>query len=226
MACVIKVLSHGRTISVRKGEMLAEVLRRAGIPLVLFCNQRGLCGKCAVEVVKGKQPKPAEKEKFLWKQKSLPRNQRLSCVLEIQSDLEINVPSSSVLQEVPILPAVPRSSVFFDPAVKQYVLDIAPPRISAPRSLLELVFEGLGVKHMEISPHLLRELGPRLEQAKYKVAVIVHRDNEILDLRPAKEAPRLFGLAIDVGTTTLVVELVELDTGKTVDTQAALNAQA
>jgi len=226
MALKIKVLSHGRTILARKGEMLAEALRRAGIPLNLFCSQRGLCGKCGVEIVRGKQPAPGEREKFLWKQKSLPRNQRLSCLFEIQSDLEIGVPSSSTLQEVPILPALPRSSVFFNPAVKKYVVDIAPPQISAPESLLELVCENLGVRHLKISPHLMRELGPRLEHAKYKVAVIVHRDKEILDVRRASRAPRLSGLPLDVGTTTLVVELVDLETGKAVDTRADLNGQA
>ncbi len=226
MACTIKVLSHGRTILAQKGEMLAEVLRRSGIPLNLFCNQRGLCGKCAVEIVKGKQPPPIEREKFLWKQKSLPRNQRLSCLFEIRSYLEINVPSSSALQEVPILPALSRSLISVNPAVKKYALDISRPRISSPESLFELLLEGLGVRHLKISPPLLRELGSSLEKAKYKVTVVLHRDKEIIDLQPATEACGTFGLAIDVGTTTLVMELVELDTGKTVDTQAALNSQA
>ncbi|MDH7511661.1 MAG: ASKHA domain-containing protein [Clostridiales bacterium] len=222
----IKVLSHGKTIPARKGEVLAEVLQRSGIPLKLFCNQRGLCGKCAVEVVKGKQPELAEKEKFLWEQKILSRNKRLSCLFEIENDIEINVPFRSILSEVPILPAVRRSSVSINPAVKKYVLDIPRPRISSPESVLELLLEGLGMKHLKISPLLLRELGPRLGKAKYKVAVIVHRDKEIIDLRSAAEDSPIFGLAIDVGTTTLVMELVDLETGKTVDIKATLNAQA
>ena len=226
MASRIKVLSHRRTILAHQGEMLAEVLRRAGIPLNLFCNQRGLCGKCVVEIVKGKQSTPAEREKFWRKQKNLTRNQRLSCLFEIKSDLEISLPSSSTLQEVPILPAVSRSLVSVNPAVKKYVLEIPRPRISSPESLFELLLEGLGVRHLKISPLLLRELGPRLEKAKHKVTAVLHRDKEIIDLRPATEACGSYGLAIDVGTTTLVIELVELDTGKTVDTEATLNSQA
>ena len=226
MACTIKVLSHDRTILARKGEMLAEVLQRSGIPLSLFCNQRGLCGKCVVEILKGKQSTAAEREKFWRKKKNLPRNQRLACLFEIKSDLEIRVPSSSVLQEVPILPAVSRSLVSVKPAVKKYVLEIPRPRISSPESLFELLLEGLGARHLKISPVLLRELGPRLEKAKYKVTVVLHRDKEIIDLQPATEARETFGLAIDVGTTTLVMDLVELDSGKTVDTEAALNSQA
>ena len=226
MACRIKVLSHRRTILAQKGEILAEVLQRSGIPLNLFCNQRGLCGKCVVEIVRSEQSTPAQREKFWRKQKKLIRNQRLSCLFEIKSDLEINVPSSSTLQEVPILPAVSRSLVSLKPAVKQYVLEIPRPQISSPESLFELLLEGLGVRHLKISSLLLKELGPRLEKAKYKVAVVLHRDKEIIDLQPATESCGCFGLAIDVGTTTLVMDLVNLDTGQTVDTQAALNSQA
>jgi uncharacterized 2Fe-2S/4Fe-4S cluster protein (DUF4445 family) len=226
MALKIKVLSHGRTILAQKGEMLAEVLQRAGIPLNLFCSQRGLCGKCVVEIVKGKHSTPAEREKFWQRQKNLPQNKRLSCLFEVRSDLEINVPPGSTLQEVPILPAVSRSLVSVKPAVKKYVLKIPRPRLSSPESLLELLLEGLGVRHLKISPALLRELGPGLEKAKYKVAVVLHRDKEIIDLQPATEACGSFGLAIDVGTTTLVMELIELDTGITAASQAALNSQA
>ena len=226
MVCTIKVLSHRRTIPAQKGEMLAEALHRAGIPLNLFCNQRGLCGKCVVEVVKGKQSAPAEREKFWRRKKNLSLNHCLSCLFEIKSDLEINVPPSSAPQELPILPAVSRSVISVNPAVKKYVLEIPRPQVSSPESLLELLLEGLGARHLKISPFLLRELGPRLEKAKYKVTVVLHRDKEIIDLQPATEACGTFGLAIDVGTTTLVMELVELDTGRTMDTQAALNAQA
>jgi uncharacterized 2Fe-2S/4Fe-4S cluster protein (DUF4445 family) len=226
MVCKIKVLSHGRTVLAQRGEMLAEVLQRSGIPLNLFCDQRGLCGKCIVEIVKGKQSTLAEREKFWRRRKKLPSRHRLSCLFEVRSDLEINVPSSSTIQEVPVLPAVSRSLVSVNPAVKKYVLEIPRPRISSPESLLELLLEVLEVRHLKISPVLLRDLGPRLEKAKYKAAVVLHRDKEIIDLQPAAGACGGFGLAIDVGTTTLVMELVELDTGKTVDTQAALNAQA
>ncbi len=225
MAYKIEILSHGRTIKAKKKDVLADAIHRAGIPLSLYCNKRGLCGKCFVEIVRGPQPPLGEKERFWLEQKNLGKNYRLACRCKIGGDLVINVPALFTSQDVPILPAIARSAVAPDPAVKKYFLELATPDLASPHSLFDKLIEHLGYKHLKISADVLNKLGRALAEGKFKVTVAVHREEEILAVEPGNTMDRNFGLAIDIGTTTLVMDLVDVNSGKTLDTLAALNSQ-
>lgn len=225
MAYTIKILSHGKTLKARKKEILSDKIQQAGIPLSLYCNKRGLCGKCFVEIAKGPRPSLGEKERLWLEQKNLGKNLRLACQYEVSGDLEINVPALFTFQEVPILPAIARSAVSPDPAVKKYYLELRRPEISSPSSFFEILLESLGSKHLKVPVDVLKEIGRRLEEGTFNVTVTVHREKEIIAVEPGNTMDQNFGLAVDVGTTTLVIDLVNLNTGKTLATQAALNSQ-
>jgi uncharacterized 2Fe-2S/4Fe-4S cluster protein (DUF4445 family) len=225
MTWTIKVLSHGKTVSARKKQILSDILREAGIPVSLYCNKRGLCGKCFVEIVKGRRPSPGEKEKYWLEQKKLGDNFRLSCQFEVRGSLEINVPASFTLQEIPILPSISRAAVRADPAVKKYYLELHRPMIASPDSLYEILLDALGAEHLRIPLEVLRDLERNLEKGNFKVTAVVHLEKDVISVEPGNSVGRTFGLAVDVGTTTLVMDLVDLDSGKTLDTEAALNSQ-
>jgi uncharacterized 2Fe-2S/4Fe-4S cluster protein (DUF4445 family) len=225
MAYTIKILSHGKTIKAREKELLADKILQAGIPLNLYCNKRGLCGKCFVEIVKGSRPSLGEKERFWLKQKNLGKNFRLACQYEVGSDLEIIVSAVFTSQEVPILPAIARSSVSPDPAIKKYYFELKKPDISSPHSLFEILLESLGYKHLKVPVDVLSMLGRTLEEGHFKVTVTVHRQKEVIAVEPGNTMDQNYGIAVDIGTTTLVTDLVDLNTGKTLAIQAALNSQ-
>jgi uncharacterized 2Fe-2S/4Fe-4S cluster protein (DUF4445 family) len=225
MSFTIRILSHGKTVSARKKQILSDVLRDAGVPISLYCNKRGLCGKCFVEIVKGRRPSPGEKEKYWLELKKLGDRHRLACQFEVTGNLEVNVPASFTRQEIPILPAVHRSAVRPDPAVKKYYLELQRPEIASPVSLFDLLLEGLGIENLKIPLEVLRNLGRTLEKADFKVTAVVHLEKEVVSVEIGNTVGRTFGLAVDLGTTTLVLDLVDLDSGKTLDTEAALNSQ-
>ncbi len=225
MTWTVKILSHGRTVAVRKKQVLSDVLRQAGVPISLYCNKRGLCGKCFVEIKRGKLPPLGEKERSWLVAKGLSPNYRLSCQYEVASDLEVRVPSAFTVQEIPILPSIMRSFIRPDPAIRKYYLELRRPDIRTPESLLEILLDGLGGVRLGIQPAVLRKLEEAMAKGDSKVTAVVHREREILALEPGYTVGRSFGLAIDVGTTTLVMELVDLDSGKTLDMEAAINQQ-
>ena len=226
MAYTIRVPSHGQTIAAEKKDILADKLQQAGVPLNLYCNKRGLCGKCFVEIVTGRRPDPGKREKFWLEQKDLSADHRLSCQYEVDGDLVVNVPVSSTHENVPILPSIPRSAVVPDPAVKKYYLELPKAEISSPDSLFERILTGLGAKSLKIPMETLKELGHTLKEAGQKVTVTVHRESQVLAIEPGNTLGQNFGLAVDVGTTTLVMELVDVESGRTLDMEAALNSQS
>jgi uncharacterized 2Fe-2S/4Fe-4S cluster protein (DUF4445 family) len=226
MAYTIKILSHGRSITAENKEILAEKIREAGVPLNLYCNKRGLCGKCFVEIVSGRRPDARARERDQLKGKGLSASHRLSCQYEVDGDLEINVPVSSTHPDVPILPSIPQSVVTPDPAVRKYYLEMGKPEISSPDSLFERILAELAMRHLNVQPEVLRALGDTLEKNGYKATVVVHREKEVVAVEPGTTLGRNFGLAVDVGTTTMVMELVDVESGKVIDLEAALNSQS
>jgi len=225
MSRIVKVLSHGLEIRAEDGDRLSDRLQAAGIPISVYCSKRGLCGKCFVEVVGGSLP-PAGKKETAWiEQKNLGENFRLACQFDIAGDLEVNVPAAFTVQPVPVLPEIPRSVVAPDPAVRMYELELPRPEIASPASLFDLVAEGLGLEGLKIPGGLLKDLPAAVEKGRSRVTVAVHLDKEIIAVEPGSALDRNFGLAVDVGTTTLVMDLLDLDSGRTLDTEAALNGQ-
>lgn len=221
----LKIISHDKTIKTAKNDLLADKIQEAGVDLSAYCSKRGLCGKCFVEIIDGKLPPPLEKENFFLKQKKLSKNHRLACLYKIQGDLSVKVPQESLIQETTILTTGIQQQFLIDPPVKKYHLQLAKPGISAPDSIAELFQTHLRERNLTFPLNLLKKLPDILERNRYDITVVTHKDNEILNVEQGDTTTYNFGLAIDIGTTTLVVELVDLTTGETRDTSTAMNSQ-
>jgi uncharacterized 2Fe-2S/4Fe-4S cluster protein (DUF4445 family) len=219
-------MSHGKTLKVRSGESLADKIHEAGINLSLYCQKRGLCGKCFVKILEGELPPPNPQETSLLKLRGFARNSRLACLFKIESDLAISIPSSSLLQEASILDTGLESNVSLDPALKKYYLELEKPGISSPASLYDSLCGKLRIKSLALSLNLLRRIRETLERGAYRLTVVVFDERELLDVEPGDTRKDCYGLAIDLGTTTVVASLVNLATGALVGSTTALNGQA
>ncbi|MFP4082315.1 MAG: ASKHA domain-containing protein [Candidatus Aminicenantes bacterium] len=221
----IDILSHGRTVTASRSDLLADKIQEAGVNLSVYCNKKGLCGKCMVEIIEGSVSPLSEKEHFFIKQKNLNLHHRLACLQKIKSDLKINVPEESLLQEAMVLKTGIERPVLVDPMVKKYHLKLQKPEIKAPFSLLELLEKDLKNKKLVISLDLLKELPPILESSQYSVTAVTYHHNQILTVEPGDTINKNYGIAVDIGTTTVVAELVNLTTGESVDTSTSSNSQ-
>ena len=222
----LKIFPQGGSIQVQKNILLIDALQEAGVNLISFCHKQGLCGKCFVEILRGKQPKPDIREKELLARKRLPGNFRLACLYRITKDLAVRIPEAARLSLMPVLKHGYRRTILPDPAVRKIVFAPSRPDLASPLSLSDQVrayFPGLGKR---ASPDLLKNLAVHLDDPSGKATAIVYDGTEILDFEAADTAEQNFGLAIDIGTTTLAAELVNLNTGKTIDDATALNGQA
>jgi len=225
MSYTVKIFSHNKKISTAKGDLLADCILKSGIDLSLYCNRKGMCGKCFVEIVDGILPSPDEREKTFLKQKQLPQNYRLACKYKIKGNLTINIPESSILQKTFILKTGIQLPLLIDPPVKKYFLELKKPDLSDPQSSLELIAKYFRKKRMKIGLDILKKLPELLETNKYRITVTVFNDDEILVVESGDTTERNFGLAVDIGTSTLVVELVDLSKGTSLDIETANNSQ-
>jgi len=220
----VKVEPAGPIIEVRMGSNLARVLEEAGIPLATWCGHRGICGRCEVEIVSGRVPKPKPKEVFFQQRRGWPSSHRLACLFSVEGDLVIRVPESSLMTEMPVLKAALEIKHTIEPAVKRYVFSLPPINLKKPDSTLGRLQKALHQPRLRASLRVLSNIG-WLKQDRVEVQAAVYEDEEILALSPAALPYPILGLAVDLGTTTIVLEALDLEDGRILAEEVAINPQ-
>lgn len=225
MAIKIKIPSHGKTVTAKKGILLSDIIIETGIDLSLYCNKRGLCGKCFVEIVKGPLPPLGAHEKAFLKSKHMSKHYRLACQFKIMEDTEIKIPGDSILKKTTVLETGIQFPLEVIPTVKKYYLELQKPDMQHPYSSMELIQTYFRKKDLDISLGVLKKLPNFLEKNNYKITLVVYKDKEIMAVESGDTTDKNFGLAVDIGTTTLVVELVNMNTGEKIDSETSNNSQ-
>ena len=225
MAFTVKILNLDKIIKAKKGDVLADKILESGIDLSLYCQKKGVCGKCFVEICEGYLPPQDEQEEFLARKKKLGQNFRLACRYKIAGNLVINVPPESRLQKTLILKTGIKLPLEIDPLVKKYYAELQRPVLDHPHSLLSELKKHFRKKQLVVPLDVLRELPGILENSQFRITAVMYDDSEALAIESGDTTEQNFGLAVDLGTTTLVVELVNLNTGESIDTATENNSQ-
>jgi uncharacterized 2Fe-2S/4Fe-4S cluster protein (DUF4445 family) len=221
----VEILPEGTKVRARAGDVLADILVRAGIPLSLYCHQRGVCGKCAVRILSGPLPFPAALEAALLEGRGLGPDHRLACLYVIRSDVTVETLPGSRLEKIAVLDTGLPSAAFVDPAVKKLSVVLQKPSLYAPIAVADSLRAQLRSPDLVLTLAALSKLGGAILGPSHPVAAVLYDDREVLDIEPDEPRREAFGLAIDLGTTTVAVELVDLQTGRIADRAAAVNAQ-
>ncbi|MBN1938860.1 MAG: DUF4445 domain-containing protein [Candidatus Aminicenantes bacterium] len=230
MSPLVSVLSSGRRISSDSGELLSDLLVREGIPINLYCGRRGVCGKCFVEVLSGDLPQADERERTLAKARNLdPGRFRLSCRIAVRTDMTIRIPDAAMIPKTRILAGGAGKDVILDPTVRKIPVRPRRPGLHSPHALIEGLKTGLGLPGLRLSPEALFSAAAALSGSPDEdpmVTAVLGSGDELRGVERGDTSSRLFGLALDLGTTTLAAELVDLGTGSVIATAVGLNGQA
>lgn len=213
------------TVEARRGQALSGALADAGLPLDLYCGSRGLCGRCLVEVVEGLLPAPDADEQALLHARGAPRGARLACRIEVESDLVLRIPPLARLAGIQGLTEGMIAPFPFDPPVKRLTFRLEGAEAAPP--LLELrAAERL---RLRLDDAARRDLGTVLRESVSGPGIFsasVFDDGLLLDIRAAGRDGPAFGLAVDLGTTAVAVELIDLSHGRIAARALGLNRQA
>jgi uncharacterized 2Fe-2S/4Fe-4S cluster protein (DUF4445 family) len=213
-------------VQARSGEVLADVLVRAGVPLSLYCNRRGVCGKCAVRILSGPLPFPGAGEAALLEARGLGPDHRLACLYVLRGDVSVEVLPGSRLDRIAVMDTGLPSTAYVDPAVKKLALVLDKPSLFSPTASADALRVLLKSPGLAIPLPVLSKLGGITLGAAQSISAVLYDEREVLDVEPDQIEREIFGLAVDLGTTTVVAELVDLRTGTIVDRASAVNAQS
>ena len=210
---------------------LLELARKLGLPLQAACGGKKICGRCRVMIEESQEalPPPSERERKAlgeW----LRQGYRLACEIVLSGSGRVSIPEESQTRR----PAILTSDGFGDipihlqPAVEPYYLEVPPPileKVIADRERLQDALEAAyGLKKVDVDPLVLPHLPWILRARENQVTAAVRNGREVVGLFPGREE-RLLGLAVDIGTTTLVCYLLDFRTGERLAVASGLNPQ-
>jgi uncharacterized 2Fe-2S/4Fe-4S cluster protein (DUF4445 family) len=222
------------------GTPLLQAARSLGVDVDSVCGGRALCGRCQVLVMEGDFSKHgvissaahvsavSEAEQSFARRRPLPAGNRLSCSTRIEGDLVIDVPPGSQVHRQVVRKAADARSITLDPVVHLHYVEVREPDMHDPSGDLQRLLAALH-KEWEFGPlrcdlEVLRTLQPALRKGEWRVTVAVHAGSQIIGVWPGFH-DKVFGLAVDVGSTTIAAHLCNLETGEVAASSGAMNPQ-
>ena len=217
-----------KKVEYSKEVLLLDVLKKAGIEIKAICGGKAKCGKCRVRVSGKFINDVTLSEKDLISNEDIKNCYRLACCTKIFGDTEIYIPWSTLATKQRLQIAGEEKPVKISPIIKKYILEFPETTIGDISSDFEKLKEELLKKfNMDIEKidfEILKKLSEIISNNKGRVTIIV-KNNEIIFVGSEEEIKKIYGIAIDLGTTKIAIYLVDLDTGKTIDAIGIMNPQ-
>ena len=216
---------EGRRAQVPPGTTVMDAARKVGINIVAPCGGIGECGKCKVEIFKGKIV-PTQADQFWLTEKELQKGFRLACMARVDEDVVVRIPFATRLFSQKILTTGSGEPVDLDPCVHKSFIQMKPPDVGDQRGDFERILDALKLNRSDYSIdfELLHQLSNRLRKADYS-GTAVFLGTTLLDFQPEDTTSKQFALALDVGTTTVVGTLINLKAGEQVEVASQMNPQ-
>lgn len=224
----IEIKNNGNTLTVEEGANLLEILHEGDYEVPSLCGGMGLCGKCRVQVLEGAPP-PTESEDSYFSGEEIKRGMRLSCRIKVDSDMVIDIPSleGAEGQEATAKADMDEQleGVTPDSGIERELVELEEPGRSDQRSDASRLVDALG-GGLEIPLDLLKGLPKKLRENDFSVTVTVDRpERSLLSVKSSDKQYESYGMAFDIGTTTVAGYGLDLDTGETLDVNSRENPQ-
>ncbi|QBF31787.1 ASKHA domain-containing protein [Thalassococcus sp. S3] len=228
------------------GTPILTAARQLGVDLDSVCGGRGICSKCQITPSYGEFPKHgvtvAETALSEWNaveqryddKRGLKPGRRLGCQATVQGDVVIDVPPESQVHKQVVRKAATARAITMDPATRIYFVTVEEPDMHSPTGDLERLARALETQWdiAEISADLtlLTKLQPVLRKGKWEVTVALHTPRDagpaqVIEIWPGLHEGGLYGLAIDLGSTTIAAHLTDLETGAVLASSGLMNPQ-
>jgi len=233
----------GQVVEVEVGTLLSDAAVEAGISLNLPCGGQGRCGRCRVKVEHGAI---SHRSGVRLTSAEIDEGWALGCQAVVKGDAVVFVPEQHEAETKVIAPTVGAERIALaadftdelDPSVRRAHVIISPPSLDDQttdwdRLLRELSLQH-GVSNVTASLPMLRTLGRDLREAEWNTTAVLEMGDpqlnscaqpRLIDLLPGDQSDRCYGVAIDIGTTSNVVYLVDLTKGKVLDRASAYSGQ-
>jgi len=211
----------GVDVKVPGGVTVFDAASWNGIAIDSTCGGHGTCKKCRVRITEGEVP-VSKLDSRAFTPDELREGWRLACRIQTQGDLDVDVPPLVTRPKAATV-GVGRQ-VILRPAIVKRHLQLEEATLSDQRTDVQRVMDAMDDLELTVPIAVLRTLGPALRAAQWDVTAVV-ADGELIGVEPGDTTARRYAIAFDLGTTTVVANLLDLDTGTPVAVRSMLNKQ-
>ena len=228
------------------GTPILTAARQLGVDLDSVCGGRGICSKCQITPSYGEFPKHGvtvedgalsewNKVEQRYKDKrGLIDGRRLGCQATVQGDIVIDVPPESQVHRQVVRKRAEARDITMNPSTRLFYVEVEEPDMHKPSGDMERLIEALetqwDLKDVKTDLHILQQMQPILRKGDWKVTVAVHLGDDshppkIMHIWPGYYEGSVYGLAVDLGSTTIAAHLCDLKTGEVVASSGIMNPQ-
>ncbi|MGH1477638.1 MAG: 2Fe-2S iron-sulfur cluster-binding protein, partial [Geminicoccales bacterium] len=222
------------------GTPVLQAAQKLGVDLDSICGGRGLCGRCQVTLGEGEFAKhgitskaehaspSGEVEARYDKRKNLKNDRRLGCQATLQGDLVVDIPPESQVYRQLVRKRAEVRDIELDPVVKLYYVEVDQPdmydQAGDLRRLERALEQQWQLTGLSADLRVMQYLQKILREAEWGVTAAVHGDERIIAVWPGLQE-QVYGIAFDVGSTTIAGHLIELRTGQVLASAGLMNPQ-
>jgi uncharacterized 2Fe-2S/4Fe-4S cluster protein (DUF4445 family) len=230
----------GVQTNVAPGTTVLDAARRVGVDIDSTCGGRGLCGRCQIAPSLGEFAKwgitstddavsPWTSVESAYKgRRPITAGSRLGCQARVVTDLVVDVPAASQVHRPVVRKKIDLEGLTLDPLIHARYVELPELELGDERADAELLREALatdwGIEGAAVDARVLPDLHPAIVTGQRAITAIVHVDGTVMAVRPGFDEI-IYGVAIDVGSTTIAGYLIDLATGNVVVTAGAMNPQ-
>jgi len=236
----------GRRGHFETGTPILTAARQLGVDLDSVCGGRGICSKCQITPGYGEFPKHGiiVKEGALsdWNaveqryqdKRGLIKGRRLGCQATVQNDIVIDVPPESQIHKQVVRKRAEVLDITLNPSVRLFYVEVEEPDMHKPSGDLERLIAALEsqwpLKKLQADLSILPKMQSILRKGSWKVTCAVHHSDEngipqIIHLWPGFYEGSIYGMAVDLGSTTIAAHLCDLQTGNVIASSGLMNPQ-
>ncbi len=222
------------------GTPVLQAARALGVDIDSVCGGRGICGRCQILLAEGEFAKHGvvsrrdhlsefgDVETQYANDRGLAPGRRLSCSTQILGDVVVDVPADSQVHRQVVRKRAEVHNIELDPVVRLYYVEVQEPDMHDPSGDLRRLKEALEFEWRLTDLHcdvrVIQELQAALRQEGWAVTVAVHDDHQLIGVWPGFR-DKVYGLAVDVGSTTVAAHLCDLSSGEVVASSGIMNPQ-
>jgi uncharacterized 2Fe-2S/4Fe-4S cluster protein (DUF4445 family) len=228
------------------GTPILTAARQLGVDLDSVCGGRGICSKCQITPSYGEFPKHGvtvsddalsewnSVEERYDRIRGLPKGRRLGCQATVQGDIVVDVPPESQVHRQVVRKAATQRDIIMAPATHLYYVEVQEPDMHEPSGDFERLKDALRVQWqiegVTAPMNIMRRLQKTLRKGEWKITIALHKGHRdethrILDIFPGFYEGRIYGLAIDLGSTTIAAHLCDLRNGNVIASSGVMNPQ-
>ncbi len=226
MEYTVNFKSHGKTVKVESGSTILDAAALAGIPLESNCGAAGTCGKCRVRIEEGFNPQAERVGEKFFTAEEMDNGWVLACRYEVDRDIVVDVPvQNDAFSRKTKLNSLLDNIVLNSPVQKKYI-EMDKPSIKDQCPDYERIIRaaGLDIAKQKPNPHLLAIIPKLVRDSNFAVTAVIHGD-QLMWLEAGDTSQQRYGMVFDIGTTTVVALLINLNDGNIEGAAAETNPQ-